>query len=274
VTGTVISGTTRHQDVLVACMDYLGAHAPEDYQIVTSIISDELDIEYGDLVADEDNRLWSDGYLNYILWSVVFGLMDKLAPEGHYFGAHPGDGSDFGFWEIEEEEPSMVVPGAARNQDILVACMSYMKKREPDYYQDMSDNILERFNITYEELLADRNNPIWLEEAITHFIAGEWETPFDMMEAIAEETPETLVLTDGWTFATPEAWRGDGLVSGHPEEATISNLTPATLRDVSVKVAVMLNRGESDRRVVNFLATLCNVAGETPIRANKDFMVK
>lgn len=33
----------------------------------------------------------------------IFDALNELSPEGYYFGAHPGNGSDFGFWEITEE---------------------------------------------------------------------------------------------------------------------------------------------------------------------------
>jgi hypothetical protein len=38
-------------------------------------------------------------YLNEYLWNII----DGIAPVGCYFGAHPGDGSDFGFWESDEQ---------------------------------------------------------------------------------------------------------------------------------------------------------------------------
>ena len=33
--------------------------------------------------------------------SWLFDRLDQCSPEGMYFGAHPVDGSDFGFWRVE-----------------------------------------------------------------------------------------------------------------------------------------------------------------------------
>ena len=38
-----------------------------------------------------------------ILWERVFDAMNKIAPKGCYFGVHPGNGSLFGFFQLEED---------------------------------------------------------------------------------------------------------------------------------------------------------------------------
>ena len=38
-----------------------------------------------------------------ILMDMV-AYLNSIACEGLYFGTHPGDGADFGWWEVEEEE--------------------------------------------------------------------------------------------------------------------------------------------------------------------------
>lgn len=54
------------------------------------------------LEDDKDNWWNSDAADDFL--QELFDALDRCAPEGHYFGAHPGDGSDFGFWPSEEYE--------------------------------------------------------------------------------------------------------------------------------------------------------------------------
>lgn len=39
---------------------------------------------------------------SYIINDEFYNAFDDFTPEGYYFGAHVGDGSDFGFWQDEE----------------------------------------------------------------------------------------------------------------------------------------------------------------------------
>jgi hypothetical protein len=59
--------------------------------------------EIADLDGIPDNfAVWMDADFDWLL-SDLFDALNDIAPDGCYFGAHPGNGSDYGFWEVEED---------------------------------------------------------------------------------------------------------------------------------------------------------------------------
>ena len=84
IPGTVIEGTLQPAPLLCAFLDELKRLNPEE--------------------AAEFAAMWHD---HYSPGEAVWALMDAIndyAPEGYYFGAHPGDGADFGWWEAENDD--------------------------------------------------------------------------------------------------------------------------------------------------------------------------
>jgi len=92
--GTVSSHTLIERDLAEAFTDAAKVIAPER--------ADEIDALYNEFIAAEDAEDFETA--GFILNEQIYDLMDSLAPEGYYFGSHPGDGSDFGYWENEEED--------------------------------------------------------------------------------------------------------------------------------------------------------------------------
>jgi len=92
-TGTVIHGTLRPQDLIRAFSEWLDYYQNGAF---LSLIENYAETRE-DLVMQGDN---DDPWL----LDELFDAINEAIPSGFYFGAHPGDGSDFGIWENEEEE--------------------------------------------------------------------------------------------------------------------------------------------------------------------------
>jgi hypothetical protein len=98
--GTVIHGTLRTRALLRAFADELEYLQGEVIHAVygSGLVADAREwaarIDTPDCVPDDEQTATE------ILYDIADAL-NECAPDGCYFGAHVGDGSDFGFWECE-----------------------------------------------------------------------------------------------------------------------------------------------------------------------------
>lgn len=97
--GTVIEATHTPEDLIPAFMDVLDVHNPERWSTLRSEYGFVLDaIEVRPYSPSGETKLregMEQDASEFI--EVLFDALGELAPEGYYFGAHPGDGADFGF---------------------------------------------------------------------------------------------------------------------------------------------------------------------------------
>ncbi len=96
--GTVVHGTLRTIDLLDALGAELHRVLPFNGQKLVSEAS-----EYRAILRDEPSNHQAESEAQEVL-NELFDQLDSIAArEGMYFGAHPGDGSDFGYWKHEED---------------------------------------------------------------------------------------------------------------------------------------------------------------------------
>lgn len=90
--GTVIHATLRSEDLIPAFLDTLRFHDRKAAARVNASYQPER------------RRVgFYETELAMFMVEDLFNALNDIAPAGHYFGAHPGDGSDFGFWECEPD---------------------------------------------------------------------------------------------------------------------------------------------------------------------------
>ena len=96
---TVIRGTHRSQDLVPAFLDII--KDTQEYVQILQTNNEDLKVIF-EVFTDDDER-WESEYMQYFLNEGLFDTLNSYAPDGYYFGCHTGDGSDYGFWKIEEE---------------------------------------------------------------------------------------------------------------------------------------------------------------------------
>lgn len=97
------NGTLKTEHLIDAFMDFLqSVKVKLGIEEQVNKIQDEIDTlekdEDGDFVGDSEETA------TFILNDDIFDLLISISPEGTSFGSHEGNGSDFGFWEYENED--------------------------------------------------------------------------------------------------------------------------------------------------------------------------
>lgn len=91
---SISHGTMRPQDVLPALIGALVERDEDAYAQCQHLIPSHAS-------EDAEAAWWSEDAPEHI--EALFDALNDCAPLGLYFGAHPGDGSDYGFWMSEED---------------------------------------------------------------------------------------------------------------------------------------------------------------------------
>lgn len=87
---SVSHGTMLEEDIVSAIAQCDFTEVPELAEAVNKLVD-----MFWLLATDSEER-------SYLVNEGLWELLNEYAPEGCYFGAHPGDGSDYGFWPTED----------------------------------------------------------------------------------------------------------------------------------------------------------------------------
>lgn len=100
----------REEDLIPCFLDVLEELDGPRCAAIRQEFADELAALGTDEITDEQQES-----LSYLLNESLFDALNEYAPPYFYFGSHPGDGSDYGFWlsqdvqELVQDGGGMVV---------------------------------------------------------------------------------------------------------------------------------------------------------------------
>lgn len=92
--GSVSHGTMNPDDLIPRFMNALKELDQEAF--------DRIEADWPAFFGGEEDAADGEREENehYVL-DDIFDALNDCAPDEHYFGAHPGDGSDYGFWPCD-----------------------------------------------------------------------------------------------------------------------------------------------------------------------------
>lgn len=105
--GSIISGTVRPEDTIPAMINTLWEYDSTSASALTAVwecdgwpmtrdANGNRDLDLSEqAIATRPKDAWE-------LMEDLFSALQEIAPEDSYFGTHPGDGADLGFWGREK----------------------------------------------------------------------------------------------------------------------------------------------------------------------------
>lgn len=107
--GTISHGTMLMEDLIPDFLSALDA-IREDQSFAVDSHTPEAIAQYAhedDALGAIERNMREPGYYDSesAYWDLesLFEMLDNRAPTGYYFGAHEGDGSDYGYWPIIQD---------------------------------------------------------------------------------------------------------------------------------------------------------------------------
>ncbi len=95
----ISNGTMRPYDVASKILHFLQTEHPD---VFNEFMNTHPDMKKAYEMDDENHPYWNSEDCTYDLNDDLWDKMNDVAPEGEYFGAHPGDGASYGFWKSED----------------------------------------------------------------------------------------------------------------------------------------------------------------------------
>lgn len=97
-------GTLRSIDLANAFINTLDTYRNQSDTEATNLVAQIREEVPQEAWEDDAHPYWNTSEAGYLINETLFDALNEICPEGFYFGALEGDGSDIGFWQIQDDE--------------------------------------------------------------------------------------------------------------------------------------------------------------------------